>query len=191
MLAAMLHQALLLGAMYELDRYGHITRRLFEHLNTRFYKCSAEHRFLATIYGEISQDARFQFLCAGQPPPAVFSRAHDRFMRADQVSFPPIGLLPSLGGIDHEATNSPLGFADHYQLNDWLLMGAGDILLLHTDGLSEHRRDEEAYFPLHAEHVVRQRKDQSARDIYEAIVADVLEFGAPSDDVSVVIIKRS
>jgi serine phosphatase RsbU (regulator of sigma subunit) len=82
-------------------------------------------------------------------------------------------------------------FADHYQLNDWPLMGTGDILLLHTDGLSKHRRDEEVYFPLRAERVVRQRKDRSARDIYEAIVDDVLEFGAPSDDVSLVVIKRS
>ena len=24
-------------------------------------------------------------------------------------------------------------------MNEWVLMGAGDILLLHTDGLAEHR----------------------------------------------------
>jgi hypothetical protein len=38
LLAAMLHQAFLVGATYELDMAGHITRRLFETLNTRFYK---------------------------------------------------------------------------------------------------------------------------------------------------------
>ena len=38
LLAAMLHQAFLLGAIYELDMFGHITRHLFENLNTRFYQ---------------------------------------------------------------------------------------------------------------------------------------------------------
>jgi hypothetical protein len=41
LLAAMLHQAFLLGAIYELDMSGHITGRLFENLNTRFYQSSA------------------------------------------------------------------------------------------------------------------------------------------------------
>ena len=40
-----------------------------------------------------------------------------------------------------------LGFKDHYEMNKWLLMGEGDILLLHTDGLSEHVRGDEDYFP--------------------------------------------
>src|SRR5262245_44992301 len=80
LLAAMLHQAFLLGAIYELDMCGHITRRLFEHLNTRFYKSSGAHKFVSLIYGEIAEDARFRFLSAGQPAPAVFSHEHDCFM---------------------------------------------------------------------------------------------------------------
>ncbi|MDE2979195.1 MAG: hypothetical protein OXU63_16990, partial [Acidobacteriota bacterium] len=38
LVAAMLHQAFLLGAYYELDLFGEITTRLFEHINQRFYK---------------------------------------------------------------------------------------------------------------------------------------------------------
>ena len=34
-MAAMLHQAFLLGAIYELDMFGQVTRRLFENLNTQ------------------------------------------------------------------------------------------------------------------------------------------------------------
>ena len=48
------------------------------------------------------------------------------------------GILPSLGVIDRSTTKSPLGFKDPYELNEWSLIGAGDILLLHTDGLTEH-----------------------------------------------------
>ena len=79
LLAAMLHQAFLLGAIYELDRYGQITRRLFENLNTRFYQSSGTNKFVSLIYGEISDDAKFRFLSAGQPYPSVFSSRHDRF----------------------------------------------------------------------------------------------------------------
>jgi hypothetical protein len=42
---------------------------------------------------------------------------------------------------------SVLGFKEHYQINEWRLMGAGDILLLHTDGLVDHARGDEPYFP--------------------------------------------
>ena len=40
-------------------------------------------------------------------------------------------------------------------MNKWLLMGEGDILLLHTDGMSEHVRGAEEYFPSRLEAVVR------------------------------------
>ena len=69
LLAAMLHQAFLLGAIYELDRSGQITRRLFENLNTRFYQSSGTHKYVSMIYGEISEDAKFRFLSAGVPFP--------------------------------------------------------------------------------------------------------------------------
>jgi len=121
------------------------------------------------IYGEISEDARFRFLSAGQPPPAVFSNQHDRFMEVGLISFPPVGLLPSLGMIDEAATDGRLGFKEHYTLNDWSLMGAGDILLLHTDGLAEHRYGEQDYFPYQVEQTVRRVKDRPARAIYEAV----------------------
>src|SRR5207344_436162 len=102
-IAAMLHQAFLLGAIYELDSFGEITRRLFENLNTRFYQSSGAHKFISLIYGEISEDWGFRFLSAAHPFPAVFSRLEDRFMEVGQdlrVSFPPLGMLPSLHAID-------------------------------------------------------------------------------------------
>ncbi len=79
-MAAMLHQAFLLGAIYELDMFGQVTKRLFENLNTRLYQSSSEHKFVSLMYGEISEDAVFRFLSAAQPFPAVFSKKHDRFM---------------------------------------------------------------------------------------------------------------
>jgi serine phosphatase RsbU (regulator of sigma subunit) len=185
LVAAMLHQAFLLGALYELD--------LFENLNTRFYQSSGPHKFASLIYGEISEHSMFRFLSAGQPFPVVFSKQHDRFMEVSrdlQVSFPPLGVLPSLDAIDRSRTDSLLGFKDHYQMNEWVLMGEGDILLLCTDGLVEHTREHEPYFPGRLEQKLRELNLRPAREIYEAIQQDVQSFTPPSDDISVVVIKR-
>jgi serine phosphatase RsbU (regulator of sigma subunit) len=193
LLAAMLHQAFLLGSIYELDISGQITKRLFENLNTRFYKSSGENKFVSMIYGEISEDSRFRFLSAAQPFPAVFSNEHNRFMEVSPalcVSFPPLGLMPSLG-IDRTATQSVLGFTDRYQMNEWSLMGAGDILLLHTDGLAEHGKKHDGYFPHHLERKLREVKHQGAREIFDAIREDLQTFEDPSDDISIVVIKRT
>jgi serine phosphatase RsbU (regulator of sigma subunit) len=193
LLAAMLHQAFLLGAIYELEIFGQITQHLFENLNTRFYQSSGAHKFVSMIYGEISEDAGFRFLSAGQPFPLVFSHEHDRFMEVSPrlcVSFPPLGMLPSLGLIDHSTTTSLLGFKEHYEMNEWSLMGAGDILLLQSDGLAEHRAAHEPYVPGRLEQRLRDVKHRGAREIFEAVTHDLLAFHPPSDDISLVIVKR-
>jgi serine phosphatase RsbU (regulator of sigma subunit) len=193
MIAAMLHQAFLLGALYELDTYGNITRRLFENLNSRFYQSSSRYKFVTMIYGEISEDSTFRFLSAAHPPPVVFSSYHERFMEVSEhlcTSFPPIGTLPSKDVIDRSTTNSLLGFKERYRLNQWTLMGAGDILLLYTDGLLDHARGDESYFPGNLERTIRAVKSESARQIYEAIKRSALDFAKASDDISVVVIKR-
>ena len=193
-MAAMLHQAFLLGAIYEMDIFGQVTKRLFENLNTRFYQSSSEHKFVSLMYGEISEDARFRFLSAAQPFPVVFSKKHDRFMDVGQdlcVSSPPLGMVPSLHMTDGNRTSSPLGFKDDYKMNQWVLMGAGDILLLHTDGLVEHcDPDDNYYYPGCLEQRLRDVKHQTAAEIFEAIRTDLLAFSEPRDDISLVVIKR-
>jgi serine phosphatase RsbU (regulator of sigma subunit) len=193
LLAAMMHQAFLVGALYELDMNGHITRHLFENLNTRFYQSSGTHKYMSLIYGEISDDARFRFLSAAHPLPLIFSNKHDRFMDVGaerRLSFPPLGMLPSFDAIDRNVTEvSSLGFKQHYEMNKWRLMGAGDILLLHTDGLTDHRRSDEEYAPARLEAKLREVKRRDARGIYDAIMEDVLAFAPPADDVSLVVVK--
>ena len=192
-LAAMLHQAFLLGSLYELNVFGNVTKRLFENLNTRFYNSSSLNKFVTMIYGEISEDHTFRFLSAGHPPPVVFSIQHDRFMEVSEdfcTSFPPIGALPSADVIDRNKTTSVLGFKERYRLNEWTLMGAGDILLLYTDGLLDHARGNEFYFPERLEQKMREVKHQDARQIFDAVKKDFFEFAKPADDISIVVIKR-
>jgi serine phosphatase RsbU (regulator of sigma subunit) len=193
LLAAMLHQAFLLGAIYELETHGRITRHLFENLNTRFYQSSGAHKFVSLIYGEIAEDSTFRFLSAAMPFPVVFSSRHDRFMEVGpdlRISFPPLGMMPSWDVIDRSTTTSSLGFKDHYEMNKWLLMGEGDILLLYTDGIAEHVRGDEEYFPTRLEAVIRQAKAGTAREIFEAVKTDLVAFSPPADDISLIVIKR-
>jgi serine phosphatase RsbU (regulator of sigma subunit) len=161
-------------------------------LNTRFYQSSGTHKFVSVIYGEISEDATFRFLSAGAPVPVVFSRQHDRFMAVDQgyrLSFPPLGMLPSFNVIDRKTTSSVLGFKERYEMNEWTLMGRGDVLLLHTDGLSDHRGPSGDYYPGRLEQTIRDTKHLGARQIFEAIKRDLVLFAEPADDVSIVVIK--
>ena len=192
-MASMLHQAFLLGAIYELDQFGSITRRLFENLNARFYQSSGAHKYVSMIYGEISEDAQFRFISAAHPLPTVFSYEHDRFMQVEddrRITFPPLGMLPSIDSIDRHDIDSPLGFKDHYETNEWTLMGKGDILLLHTDGLVEHQRAGEDYFPVRLEDAIRRVKHEPAAAIYRAITEDLLAYGPLSDDLTLVVIKK-
>ena len=54
--------------------------------------------------------------------------------------------MPSLHVTDRLQTTSPLGFKDHYQMNEWVILNDGDIFLLHTDGVAEHTNGSEDYF---------------------------------------------
>jgi len=193
LLAAMFHQAFLLGSIYELDMFGAVTERLFENLNTRFYNSSSVNKFLTMLYAEITEDARFRFLSAAHPVPLVFSHREDRFMEVAEelcATSSPVGTMPSRNVIDQTTTKSLLGFKGQYEWNEWKLMGRGDILLLFTDGLLEHGSGELAYVPGRLECIVREAKDGSASELVGAIRDDLLSFAEPSDDISLIAIKR-
>lgn len=193
LLALMLHQAFLLGVIYELDFSGEITTRLFENLNTRFFKSSSVSKFLTLIYGEISSDGKFRFISAAHPVPVVFSRQYNRIVDICpemMVTFPPIGTMPSSEDIDRGTLHAPLGYKDRYEVNEISLMGNGDILVLYTDGFSEHGGSRNPYVPGPLEEKLREVKDGSAREIFDEILSDFYSRGNPSDDVSFVVIKR-
>ena len=193
MLAGMLHQAFLTGIMYELYHYGKVTWRLFENLNTRFHNSSSVSKFLTMIYGEISEDGMFRFIDAGHPMPIVFSQEFNRIVDVPETlmtSFPPIGTLPSEASIDRRTNHSVLGFKEKYEVNKLDLMGAGDIMVLYTDGLIEHERDGQEYYPGQLEPKLRAVKHLSAGEIWEAIRKDLFAFSKPADDISYVVIKR-
>ncbi len=192
LIAAMLHQAFLLGVSYELDMSGEVTTRLFEHLNTRFYRTTAINKYFTMIYGEISGSGKFRFVSSGHQPPAVFSREYGRFMRISRdrlVSFPPVGLLPTSADPDDNVNPSLYQYKKRYEVNEINLLARGDILLLHTDGFSDHVDEE--FFPKRVEQVLVETGHRPSHEICDRLREELLAAGEPRDDVSAVVIRKT
>lgn len=192
LIAAMLHQAFLLGVYYELDRSGEITTKLFEHLNQLFYRSTSGNRFLTMVYGEVSEEGRFRFLSAGHPRPKVFSREFGRFVDIGEerlISFPPVGMFPTSKDLADPVDPGPLGYKKRYQVNEIDLLAEGDLLLLYTDGLLEHA--DHRFFPDVVERILAESGDQSAERICRRLEKELVAFGAPEDDVSFVVVRKT
>ena len=192
LIAAMLHQAFLLGVYYELDRFGEITTKLFEHINQRFYRTTSVRKYLTMLYGEISDEGRFRFISAGHPRPMVFSREYGYFVEISEkrrVSYPPVGMFPSNTAVDEQVGPGTLGYKKPYTVNEIDLLAEGDILILYTDGLSEHAAGE--YFPVVLEEKLPQVQGKTALEICSFLKEDVLAYAPAEDDISFVVIKKT
>jgi serine phosphatase RsbU (regulator of sigma subunit) len=192
LVAAMLHQAFLLGVNYELDLFGEVTTHLFDNLNTRFYKTTAVNKFFTMIYAEISEGGKLRFVSAGHPPPAVFSREFGRFMKISDdrlVALPPVGLQPSVADPDRRRHPALHGYMRRYEVNEINLLATGDILLLHTDGLSEHA--DGTFFPARVEPLLAECREASAAEICERLRLTLLDDVPANDDITVVVLKKT
>jgi serine phosphatase RsbU (regulator of sigma subunit) len=196
--ALLLHQIFHTSILYELDLHGELSNRLFEQINTRFFKSRTLHKlaggldtasFVTLIYGEIDISGRFRFISAGHPQPLIFSRAYDRFVEISPdrlISYPPIGIQIAKDDADVKLFPSVLGYKEWYTTNELNLMGQGDVLLLFTDGLTDPFSP---YAQGQLERAVSRAKDGTAEEICREIIADRNESIKPSDDISLVVIK--
>jgi serine phosphatase RsbU (regulator of sigma subunit) len=193
-LAGRLHEAFLACALYELDIYGTITRRLFETLNIRFYNSTSAHKFITMIYGEVSEEGTFQFISAAHPTPIVFSNEFDRIVDISPdrfATFPPLGTQPPEYHVDKRTIKgNSLGYKAKYEINEINLMGQGDIMIIYTDGLSDHKSDSGVPFFGLLEEKLRSVKHLSSRDIGRELKEAISASGRPSDDITYVVIKK-
>lgn len=195
LLCAMLHQAFLVGASYELSIHGEITIDLFEMLNTRFHQSSAIDKFITMIYGEIHQNGQFRFISAGHPLPMVFSVEFERLVNIQQermVIYPPIGTLPSAAHVDSRQNRNSYGYKPQYSINTINIMGTGDIMLLFTDGFQEQMQGRINFISAYLEDCLREVKYATARDIVAHLRENFFNrVPEPDDDVTVVAVKKT
>ena len=188
-LNAPLHVAFLTAATYEMSNHGEITVDLLERLNNVFHKFLKDGKFLALLYGEISEDGKFRFIQAGQPDPVVFSYKHDKIVDLVSGRFyrsEPLGIRQSKDSFGMTNRADSLGYKGKYNVNQIELQGSKDTVVLFTDGADK-------YVVERLEQKLRELKkirDYSAREMYDEIKEDFLKFEKPIDDASFVIVKR-
>jgi serine phosphatase RsbU (regulator of sigma subunit) len=195
LLNAMLHQAFLVGASYELTMFGEITIDLFETINQRFYQSSSVDKFITLIYGEIQNNGEFRFISAAHPHPVVFSNEFNRIVNIDShnfINFVPIGTLPSEADIDSKNSKSIFGYKSKYSLNNINVMGRGDILLLFSDGFTDQKDGELNYVKDRLEQQLITTKHLSSKEIFYRIKEDFCNYsGIRDDDATLILIKKT
>jgi hypothetical protein len=192
LLAAMLHQCLLLGAQYELLNKGQITEKLFEEINMRFFQSTGVDKSISLIYGEIHRSGVFRYILAGHPPPLVFSSEYNRFQDIGrQKSEGLLGQMPLESHTDMQKYLHlrRLGFKEPYQVNEIKLMAPGDIILMYSDGLSAFRKaDGEFFSEKELEGKLAELKHLPAKEI-SAGIKDELFRHKQTDDLTYIVIK--
>ena len=104
------------------------------------------------------------------------------------VSQTPIGIFPAADRRRRERVFGPSTLRPSHVVNEIDLLGSGDILLLATDGLTEHA---EGRFVSEAlEPTLGRAKNRRASEICESLREAALSFGPPTDDITFVVIKR-
>lgn len=213
-IASTVHDTFHAFMLSELDRNGKTTTDLFEKINLRLAQSVTARnalgrstdetsREIATmIYGEINSDGVFRFVNFGHPPPLVFSSEYGRFMEINRdrmAQFMALGLqIPE----DHPDKSKyvPMGLRkrqmDDSDVGEITLMGAGDILFLHTDGVYDGSDEQDRK---QIEGIIGENKDGPAKEIANAILQyavnrdeQLQEIGESDriDDKTVFVIKR-
>jgi len=213
-IASTVHDTFHAFMLSELDRSGKTTPQFFEKINLRLAQSvtarnalgrdpNDSSREIATmLYGELRPSGYFRFVNFGHPPPLVFSAEYEKFMEIDKdrmVQFPALGLvIPE----DHPDRNKYFSIelrkrqVNSSDVAEITLMSPGDILLLHSDGVYDGSDEQDR---LQIERVVREHKNEPAREICNAILQHAVkqdEYLQQAnqidriDDKTVFIIKR-
>lgn len=192
-IASTVHDTFHAFMLSELDQRGKTTPAFFEMINLRLaHSVTARNalgrdlddssREIATmLYGEIRPSGHFRFVNFGHPPPLIFSAEYKKFVEIDKdhmVQFLALGLeIPE----DHPDRNRYFSMKVRKRLvnssdvAEITLMSPGDLLFLYTDGVYDgsDRQDR-----LLIERVILEHKDESAKDICNAI----LEWAVKQDE---------
>lgn len=197
-IASTVHDTFHALMLAELDRHGKTTPDIFEKINLRLAqsvtarnalgrdKNDSSREIATMVYGEIRPGGYFRFVNFGHPPPLVFSAEYERFMEIDKarmVQFVALGLeIPE----DNPDRNKYFSMArrtrkmNSSDIAEITLMSPGDILFLYTDGVYDGSDEQDR---LQIEQVIRERKDEPAKGICNAILEHAVKQDAYLEQV--------
>jgi serine phosphatase RsbU (regulator of sigma subunit) len=189
-IASTVHDTFHAFMLAELDRNGRTTPEMFEKINLRLgqsvtarnalgWDKDDNSREIATmLYGEIRPSGHFRFVNFGHPPPLVFSAEYERFVeigKARMAQFLALGLeIPE----DNPDRNRYLSMTPRTRkmesstVAEITLMSPGDILFLYTDGVYDGSDEPDR---LKIEQVLREHKDEPAKEVCNAILRYAVE----------------
>jgi serine phosphatase RsbU (regulator of sigma subunit)/pSer/pThr/pTyr-binding forkhead associated (FHA) protein len=175
--SASLLMASLRGALHEKFPGSVDLTDLAAKLNDFVYASSDSHLFISFFLGIIDRRTdELVYINAGHNPPLLKGR-HGPVRRLDSTGVC-LGMFP-----------------DQAYAADRIVIKAGDILCLYTDGIVETRRDErEEYGDERLADRLGESADLPAQAIRDGIFEDVFAFGGcteAGDDMTVVVIKRN
>ena len=167
-----LYTAIAFEAVYARDT----TSLLFSKINRRMFRSSRTDQFISAFYGEVHKDGRIRYINAGHFSPLILKR--DRIETLD------------VGGLVLGAFWTP---PIEYQVGE-TRMDLGDLLLCYTDGIIETRDEAGREYGFEAmRELAWANRDRSAKEICDAILADVAEFGGAgrqNDDRTIIAIRK-
>ncbi len=150
---------------------GDIAQRLNRHLVSR----SRLGKFVTLVFAVLAEDGALTYVNAGHNPPLLVTD------RGEVRRLTPGGtILGMLEDVRYKSAQEQIG--------------PQDVLVLYSDGVTEARNSPQLFYSIERlERLVVQHRDQSAREIHDAIFDDWKTFteGAPAaDDVTVMVVKR-
>jgi len=191
----MLYGAFMMAMVNALDYVGEFTPDAIEKMNAIFYNWIKstfvqDKPYTTMAYYEIDNDGAIRFALLGHPGPMVYLYEFERFMELDgkhKRSSTPLGIIPRnyRADIDHYETGS-----DDHPVNEIRLEGQGDIMILPSDGLTDHRIGEEYFTKTRLESILKEAKNEKAENIYKAIMEGMRSYSKIEDDVTIAVIKK-
>lgn len=147
--------------------------RILDTLNRELIAYDQPDRFMALLCAQVDvRRARVVLANAGLPPPLI--RRRDG--RVESIT--PGGVLL---GVSPAATYPDVA----------VTLDAGDLLVLHTDGLTEARRGDELLGGERVAAVLERAAHRRAGDVLDALLHEVRDFaGGPLDDLTVVVLRQ-
>ncbi|MFN2441141.1 MAG: PP2C family protein-serine/threonine phosphatase [Thermoanaerobaculia bacterium] len=169
--AALVVRDVYMGLRMGVDRDFKIIRTL-QKLNKILHRSRLTTKYVSLFYGELEENGTFIYSNAGHNPPFVLKAGDEyHFLREG-------GLI--LGPTPDATYN-----------RGYIELGAGNVLCMYTDGITEAHSEADEEFGLdRLIDLVRQNRERPAQEIVAIVLNAVAAWGRPGeDDRTVVIVK--